>query len=174
MLPICYLPDASVDAVLDRELRELLSLCFTKPQDVVFKERRYFTEPPAHRWIMRDAAGRLVAHIAVHNRRVEAGTWVALVGGIAEVCVHPEARGQRLTSHLLAEVHADLARRGFLFTALFGDRQVYAASGYTMPGNALVGPDAQGRWIPAPRAMVRPLTDVAWPTGEVHMPGPFF
>ncbi len=30
-------------------------MCFTKPQDVVFKDRRYFCEPYPHRWVVRDA-----------------------------------------------------------------------------------------------------------------------
>ena len=40
-----YLPDSSVDDALDEEIRGLLTTCFTKPKDVVFKEQRYFFEP---------------------------------------------------------------------------------------------------------------------------------
>ncbi len=168
---ILYLPDRDVDAALDLELRELLSTCFTKPQDVVFKERRYFTQPPAHRWMIRSSTGKLVAHIAVHERQIAAGPWVASVGGIAEVCVHPEARGQGLAKQMLDEIHATLTQRGVFFTALFGSRSIYASSGYTQPGNVSIGPGPDGQWQPVPELMVRPLTAAVWPTGDVRMPG---
>lgn len=174
MPTILYLPDRAVDAALDLELRELLSTCFTKPQDVVFKERRYFTEPPAHRWMIRSPEGKLVAHIAVHERQIKAGDWVASAGGIAEVCVHPEARGQGLAKLLLDEIHDALAQRGVFFSVLFGSRSIYASSGYTTPGNASIGPGPDGKWQPVPELMVRPLTAAAWPAGEVYLPGPAF
>ena len=44
-----YLSDERVDDALDLEIRGLLTTCFTKPQDVVFKDRRYFREPYPHR-----------------------------------------------------------------------------------------------------------------------------
>lgn len=174
MWPVSYIADADVDEVLDRELRDLLSTCFTKPQDIVFKERRYFRESPAHRWLIRDASGRLLAHLAAHDRRVESGALRARVGGIAEVCVHPDARGQRLASYLLEAAQSDLARRGYLFVALFGSRSVYAASGYTVPECVWIGPGEDGRWIAASGIMVRPLAGNLWPTGEVYLPGPAF
>ena len=174
MPDILYLPDSAVDAALDLELRELLSTCFTKPQDAVFKERRYFAQPPAHRWMIRSPEGKLVAHIAVHERQIEAGAWVASVGGIAEVCVHPEARGQGLAKLLLDEIHVTLTQRGVFFTALFGSRSIYASSGYTQPGNVSIGPGSDGKWQPVPELMVRPLTAAAWPAGDVRMPGPAF
>jgi hypothetical protein len=67
-----YLSDNSVDDALDQEIRGLLTTCFTKPQDVVFKDRRYFREPYPHRWVIRNGQGVLVAHIGVHEKEVEA------------------------------------------------------------------------------------------------------
>lgn len=49
-MTVHYIADADVDAELDRRIRSLLSTCFTKPEDWVFRERRYFNDPPAHRW----------------------------------------------------------------------------------------------------------------------------
>ena len=69
---ITYLSDDSIDAAGDAELRELLSTCFTKPGDEVFKTRRYWREPYKHRWVMRNEAGRLVAHVGIHEKSVEA------------------------------------------------------------------------------------------------------
>ena len=44
-----YVPDDTVDDALDRQIRDLLTLCFTNPEDAVFRERRYFAEPYPHR-----------------------------------------------------------------------------------------------------------------------------
>ena len=169
-----YLPDHRVDASLDLELRGLLSVCFTKPQDVVFRERRYFHEQPAHRWLARDPEGRLVGHIAVHEKRVESAEGVFRAGGVAEVCVHPDARGQNLAMRLLEVVHAGMAERGFAYSMLFGDRSIYEACGYFKPGNAFTGPGPDGAWVPAPDLKVKLTSGHAWPTGEVRVPGPTF
>ena len=174
MHDVLYLPDTAVDAALDLALRELLSTCFTKPEDVVFRERRYFAEPPAHRWMIRNPEGQVVAHIAAHQRRVEAGAWSAPAGGLAEVCVHPGSRGQGLVRLLLKAVHADLQERGCLFSVLFGDPRFYSSSGYVKPDPVFIGPGPDGRWIPADGIMVRPLSQLAWPAGEVHVPGLIF
>ena len=48
-----YLSDNSVDDALDQKIRGLLTTCFTKPQDGVFKDLRYFQEPYPHRWVIR-------------------------------------------------------------------------------------------------------------------------
>lgn len=48
-----YLSDDNIDDASDRELRSLLSACFTKPGDAVFKTRRFWREPYKHRWTIR-------------------------------------------------------------------------------------------------------------------------
>ena len=88
-----YLSDDEVDEALDAEIRGLLTTCFTKPQDVVFRDRRYFIDPYPHRWVIRDPRARMVAHSGVHEKQLEAGGRVVAIGGIAEVCVHPDWRG---------------------------------------------------------------------------------
>ena len=80
-----YLPDYSVTGSMDYELRGLLTTCFTKPQDVVFRDRRYFRDPYPHRWVIRDDNNAIVAHIGVHEKQVEAEGRTCRIGGIAEV-----------------------------------------------------------------------------------------
>ena len=89
-----YLPDDNVTDTLDYELRSLLTTCFTKPQDVVFRDRQYFQEPYPHRWVIRDENNAIVAHIGVHEKQVETEGRTYRIGGIAEVCVHPDYRGK--------------------------------------------------------------------------------
>jgi len=173
---IQYIRDDAVDAALDRELRDLLSTCFTKPEDVVFRERRYFIEPPKHRWLLRDDAGRLIAHVAVHEKVIEAGERSFAIGGVAEVCVHPDYRRRGLVKQMLAQVHGWSAARGVPFAVLFGDPAVYTSSGYVTVEN--LSHDARsedGRPIRKRKtAMVKPLLGESWPSGEVHLPGPEF
>ena len=168
------MPDAAVDAALDRELRGLLSTCFTKPQDVVFRERRHFKEPPAHRWLIRGPDGLLAAHVAVHEKMVEIGGRGRPIGGIAEVCVHPDQRGRGHVRAMLAEIHAWLAAREVPFAVLFGDPRIYTSSGYVAASNLFLRADPPGAWAPATGAMVKPLLAEPWPAGEVHLAGPAF
>lgn len=171
-----YLSDTAVDDAMDAKLRALLSTCFTKPQDKVFGTRRYFTEPPAHRWIIRDENGDPVAHVAVHDKRVVSGGRSYRIAGIAEVCVHPKARGLGFVRNILGHIHAWAAGEGFEFAVLFGDPRVYGSSGYREVGNLFHdGMAADGtpvrKQVPA---MAHPLGAHPWPSGEVYLPGPVF
>jgi len=171
-----YLPDSSVDASLDAELRILLTRCFTKPEDVVFADQRYFCEPYPHRWVIRDTQDSIVAHVGVHEKTVDADGRTFRIGGIAEVCVHPEYRGQGYVKKMLACVHDWLIRHEFDFAVLFGDPHVYGSSGYVQVDN-LVHDEVSDMGEKLTRqspAMVRQLSDTPWPAGQVHLPGPKF
>lgn len=167
-----YLPDETVDEGLDQEIRTLLTTCFTKPQDVVFRERRYFREPYPHRWIIRNEQGVLVAHIGVHEKKAEADGVSYRVGGICEVCVHPDCRGKGYVRQMLEAIHTWLAAQGYAFTCLFGDPKVYSSSGYFAVSNLYNG-GGEKDWLPA-NGMVNTLSDTPWPSGKVLMPGPGF
>ncbi len=166
---VTYLSDVGVDASLDQEIRDLLTACFTKPQDAVFQTRRYFKEPYPHRWVIRSESGLLAAHVGLHEKMVEAGGRTFRIGGIAEVCVHPQARGKGYVRIMLREIDAWQARQGFAFSMLFGDPKVYGSSGYVEVGNLVYGGEDEG-WTPVP-GMIKPLTQTPWPTGQVKLYG---
>ena len=175
-LDVEYLADSSVNASMDARIRELLTTCFTKPEDVVFKDRRYFREPYPHRWVIRDTQGSIIAHVGVHEKFVEADGRTFRIGGIAEVCVHPEFRGRGLVKTMLASVHDWLIRHEFDFAVLFGDPRVYDSSGYVEVNNLIhddVTATGERRTSQSP-AMVRQLSDTPWPDGQVYLPGPKF
>jgi hypothetical protein len=168
-----YIPDVAVDAKLDRQLRDLLSVCFVKPVDNIFTERRFFREPPEHRWLVRDDSGRPIAQVAVHEKAVM-HEWRRLpIGGVAEVCVHPDCRGRGLVRHVMAEAHDWLAARKFLFAMLFGKPEVYTSSGYSTVSNVWCEEyDATG--MPHRKQltpMVRALGSEPWPVDPVLLPG---
>ena len=167
-----YLADKNIDEAGDRELRGLLTTCFTKPQDVVFKTQRYFREPYHHRWIIRNEQGALIAHIGVHEKRIEAEGRSFRIGGICEVCVHPQDRGRGYVRSMLACVHAWLSEQGFPFAVLFGDPRVYGSSGYSVVDNLHLNEDGKG-WEPV-KAMMKEMLETRWPQGDVHLIGPQF
>src|SRR6266436_3571502 len=101
---IDYVPDSQVDAALDEQLRALLSACFTGPRNERFKAQRYCHEMPQHRWLIREP-GRVIAHVALHDKIIGSMEGDRSIGGVAEVAVHPDFRGQGLVRRLLAEGH---------------------------------------------------------------------
>ena len=166
--------EPDVDAELDAQLRALLSLCFTKSQDQVFLTQRYFHEMPQRRWFIRGEEG-LVAHVAVHEKVLGSTTGDLPVWGIAEVCVHPEYRGQGLVKKILERVHKDVASADFLM--LFGKTNVYASSGYRQVDNPLRVYESVARaWKVQviSSAMIRSCGKRTWPEGEIDLRGPMF
>lgn len=168
-----YLADASVDETTDLQLRALLCACFSNPGDDVFQRRRYYHEPPAHRWIIRAPDGTLVAHTAVHEKTVEVDGRPFPIGGVAEVCVLPEYRGRGYVRDMLSTAHAWMIEQGMVFSVLFGKVAVYTSSGYREVHNLYMDvadqPDRQ-----VVTAMIHELASTPWPQDEVYLPGPSF
>lgn len=176
---VIYLPDTQVDAQLDEELRGLLSTCFVGPVNECFRHQRFFHEMPQHRWLVRDASGWLVAHVALHDKRLGTPQGDLRVAGIAEVCVHPDFRGRGLVRTMLDTLHRWAEQQGFRHAALFGDEKVYRGSGYIHAPNPLRYWDKDKQeWItePSPGFHVRPLTQPpeAFPDGLIDLRGPHF
>ena len=161
--------DGDVDPKLDQELRELLSTCFTKAQDTGFKRQRYWQEPPAFHYLIREADGRVIAHAAVHHKK--------LGSAAGDVCVHPSCRGQGLVKVLLRAMHEDLKRRGIPFAMLTGDAKVYGSSGYIPITNPLHYREfGSTTWVtqPHPQAMICVFGEARWPEGTLDLRGPLF
>ncbi len=171
-----YIRDLDVDADLDRSLRDLLSICFTKSGDEVFRERRYFKEPPSHRWFIRNKEGCVIAHVALHEKVVVSSNQDIRVGGVADVCVHPEFRGQGFVRKILVEVHGWLRLNGYRFSLLFGVPRVYTSSEYVSVTNLFWKSKLDNgtvNWEPK-AAMVCQLLETEWPTDNVYLRGQIF
>src|SRR4051812_7651515 len=170
LLPLEYAEEPDVSEALDRELRELISGAFNQPHNLFFKQRRYAQEMPRHRYLLRSLDGRLVAHLAVHDKVVSVTGEAVAIGGIAEVCVHESARGRGHVRRLLERAHHGLVERGVDFAFLFGDSNIYGSSGY-QPITALIrcfNPTSQAfEEAPIPSALVKPLGSRPWPAGPI-------
>lgn len=170
-------PDDSVDDATDRELRVLLSTCFTKPGDDVFLKRRYHLEPPEHRWVVRAASGSVIAHAALRWRVIEISGIDRVIAGLSEVCVAPVHRGQGLVARLLEPIHAWVREHRCDHALLFGDRKVYGSSGYIPARNVFrYWHPHKFRWTEErlPSALVRGLSSRPWPEGRVDLRGVVF
>ncbi len=175
-LELEYVREPGVSVALDHELRELISSCFPQAHNAFFKERRFAQEMPLHRYLMRDAAGRLVAHLAVHEKRVLVGDTELAVGGIAEVCVGESQRGKGLVKHLLELAHRRLLDGGTEFALLFGEAPIYLSSGYVPLTVEIRWFDPVSRAVQSGprRSLYKALAERAWPEGPVDIRGPLF
>ncbi|EDL55791.1 hypothetical protein VSAK1_17372 [Vibrio mediterranei AK1] len=169
---IKYILDDNVDDTINQQLIALLSRCFTKPSDERFKVQRYYNEMPQHRWYIKSPSeDAIIAHLAVHEKTVRIGSQQALIGGVAEVCVHPNYRGHGYVKLLLKQAHNWMAQQGYVYSVLFGRDEVYSSSGYERVTNLyLVGEEIPPR-ATSVSAMVTPLTDKKWPHFKVELKG---
>lgn len=166
-----YLSDAEIDSDCDRAIRDLLCACFTRPEHARFKTQRFFYSPYPHRWLLR-SGNRPIAHLGIHEREMIAGPKRLPCGGIADVCVHPDFRGRGLMRRLLTDAHAWMRNRGWAFSILFGDEQVYQSSGYSRAPVVLENPPAD---IPQPMpALLYRLGDEHWPAISPTLSGNLF
>lgn len=173
-LQVDYVYDPGVDDTLDWQIRSLLGLCFPGP---LFRHKRYNKELPAHRWIVRENEHLLMAHAALHDKRIATPAGERRVGGVAEVCVHPHHRGRGLVKLLLDAMHHWMDAQGFDFALLFGKPEVYGSSGYRPVANPIRYFDVnQNAWIERtiPSAQVRARDGAAWPAGRIDLGCPMF
>jgi predicted acetyltransferase len=111
----------------------------------------------------------LTAQIAVHEKKVCVNGDEISVCGIAEVCVASNYRGHGLAKLMLNAIHNDRKHNGDQFSLLFGDKEIYASSGYVCVDNVLLLNEDK-TWVKADNVMVRPLNQ-DWPTYEVKLIG---
>ena len=172
-----YIRDADVDAKLDADLRTLLSSCFTGEGSAIFARQRFFNEMPPHRWLVRDSAGQLVAHLAVHDKIIGTTIGDLRVGGLAEVCVTASQRGQGLVRRLVALSDQWMLAQDIPFGALLGDFRIYGSSGYrhiVNPIRYLVPPSGEWKTEPMDYFLIKPLGIIDWPHGLIDLRGPKF
>ena len=86
--------------------------------------------------------------------------------------MHPDYRGRGYVRSMLDCVHAWLSHESVPFSVLFGNPKIYGSSGYVLAENLRINEDGKG-WKPV-RAMMRPMSDIGWPDGDVQMVGPKF
>lgn len=170
-----HMPDSSVTAQDDQRLRDLLCLCYTGPQDHVFKQRRYFDQPPQERWIIRDG-DRIIAHNALHVKKVHAGGQTWKVAGVAEMAVHPDYRGKGLALAVLRAGDQWAKAQGLDAVLVPGGSTMYEKNGYVSLRRPLIITPHNSSIEKTETWDLRVLLfkDKSWPEGPVDLKGPLF
>jgi len=171
---IKYIHDTEVGGNLNKKIVHLLSICFVK--EPILHHRRYFKEMPQHRWYIEDDK-KLIAHIAMHEKIMSSKNREFPFGGVAEVAVHPDFRGRGYVRKILIKVHKWLQTNEFPFAILFGEKEIYSSSGYSLVQNEIkYFNDETDKWIiEANRhALKNVLGSNPWPEGLININGPMF
>ena len=118
-LPIDIIAENDLQPDEDRQIRELLRLCFPDWSEIFREHRTWHSTPPIYTVIAREE-GQVIGHIAVVVRTITT-TWNFRynVASIQGVCVTPDKRHTGLASILLREALQEAVRRGFLFAILY-------------------------------------------------------
>ena len=173
---IKFMSDNQVSEELDKQLRDLLVLCFPQTSEI-FSKQRFYQEPPQYRWCLFDQDNLLIGHIALHIKKVKTEFASYDMGGIGEVCVHPNCRKQGIARMLIKQIHDYLRELGFAFSMLFGDTKIYSSSGYKVVHNEIRYFDLKTQeWKigKLPDTMYLELGPINWPDGIVDICGPTF
>ena len=171
---IAHRLDAEISGAEDQELRRLLLACF--PYEGALLTRRYIRQAPAHRWLVRSESGELIAHSGLHDKIIEIGGNDVRIGGVAEVCVIPHARGRGIVRHMLTEIHRWMELERIPYAMLFGQPKVYASSGYAVIQNPIRAESGLiKQWNPFKgKPMARPIAAQPWPASPIDLRGPTF
>ncbi len=171
---IKFVRDLDVNKNLDTKLKTLLALCFAN--QTIFNERRYFKEAPAYRWYL-ESDDEIISHVALHEKIITVDNKKIKIGGIAEVCTHPDYRYKGLTKIILKLADDWLIKQGYKYAMLFGDNRVYSSSGYFNIDNEIKYVEYLTNEVKIERnkdVMVKLLSGEPWPNGLVDLNGPTF
>lgn len=165
----------------EREIMELQQAAFPKTES--FVHQRWHNTPLSddEPWFTIRRDGRLIAGVRLVPRRVSIGGKELDIGGIANVCSHPDVRGAGAGKAVMQAVREYLQTEDrFDFGLLFCNpehRGFYAALGCVDIDNELAHEHPDGtpaRRKPGGGAMIcsgrMSLDD--WPAGEVNLNGP--
>lgn len=132
-----------------------------------FDGRSFYKQRHHLRLIWR-AEGLILGHMALCMRDIRVGPALVPIIGMAEVCTDPDHRGKGIASELMAAAIAEAEESLAEYLVLFGDAQLYAASGFVRYQNPMifVGMDdartSEVRRGKGQDLMIRPLKSAVW------------
>ena len=140
-LPIEIVEENDLQLDEDRQIRELLCLCFPDWAETFRCCRTWHNTPPIYSVIARQR-GQIVGHIAVVVRTITT-TWNFRynVASIQGVCIAPDKRRAGLARCLLQEALQEATKRGFLFAILYCKEFLvpyYTAQGWKLADDSVV------------------------------------
>jgi len=176
-LPVEIVEEHALTQDEDRQIRELLCLCFPDWAKVFQHCRTWHNTPPIYSVIVRQE-GQIIGHIAVVVRTITT-TWNFRynVASIQGVCVAPDHQRVGLAHRLLQEALREAARRGFLFSILYCKEFLvtyYISQGWKLADDSVIMWNSRDLPIAmlSNCPMYYELSDVPFPEGplDVHSP----
>jgi predicted N-acetyltransferase YhbS len=176
-LPIEIVEEHDLKSEEDRQIRELLCLCFPEWEDIFKHSRTWHKTPPIYSVIARQE-GQIIGHIAVVVRTITT-TWNFRynVASIQGVCIAPECRRAGLAHRLLQEALQEAVRRGFQFSILYCKEFLvpyYTSQGWKLADDSVIMWNSRDLPIAmlSNCPMYYELTDGPFPEGplDVHSP----
>ena len=176
-LPVDIIEENVLHPEEDRQIRELLCLCFPDWIEIFRHHRIWHSTPPIYSILVREK-GQIVGHIAIVVRTITT-TWnfrynVASVQG---VCVAPDKRRAGLARRMLQEALREADRRGFLFAILYCKEFLvpyYIAQGWKLADDSVIMWNSRDLPITMRSncPMYYELSNVPFPEGplDVHSP----
>jgi len=176
-LAVEIIDEANLQPDDDRQIRELLCICFPDWAEVFRQRRLWHKTPPIYSAIIRER-GQIIGHIAVVVRTITT-TWNFRynVASIQGVCVAPDKRLTGLSRRLLQEAMREATRRGFPFAILYCKEffvPFYTSHGWKLADDSVVMWNS--RDLPVSMQsncpMYYELGDIPFPEGplDVHSP----
>ncbi len=126
------LEEMRLTATDDAQISTLLQAAFGPG----FNGRSYFQQRHHVRLVIRQD-DRIVGHMALCLRAIRMGETLAQIAGLADVATDPAWQGQGIASKLMAAAIAEAGSSPADFFVLFGDRPLYAASGFLPKTNSV-------------------------------------
>lgn len=127
------MPGYTVRQLFPEELEDMLVLTSTAYNSSVETFRRIYENDPFYSFELTRVAeekGRLIAYMRAAPRTIWIGSSRIKMGGIAEVCTHPEHRRRGIASHLLREMVDLMAEREYPVSMLYGRSEFYGRLGW--------------------------------------------
>ena len=161
----------------DRQIRELLCLCFPDWAEIFQQHRLWHNTPPVYSVIVRGEE-QIIGHIAVVVRTITT-TWNFRynVASIQGVCVSPDQRRVGVSRLLIQKAVQEAARREFLFAILYCKEFLvpfYTSQGWKLADDSVVMWNSKDLPISMRSncPMFLELTETPFPEGplDVHSP----
>ncbi len=128
-----------------QQIIELITLSFGK-WDQKKRDRRYFT--PTYRHLFMYDGSTLVSYLRIILRKATFNTKELLIGGVGDVCTHPDYRGKGFSTQLVGEgmelLNGAGADIGILQTDVTKGAKQYRASGFIAMNKSYIVSDIKG------------------------------
>jgi predicted N-acetyltransferase YhbS len=175
--PVEIVQENDIQPDEDRQIRELLCLCFPDWGNIFRDNRTWHSTSPIYSVIVRQE-GQIIGHLAVVVRTITT-TWNFRynVASIQGVCVAPDKRRAGLSRRLLQVALQEAAKRGFLFAILYCKESLvpfYSSQGWKLADDSVVMWNSRDLpvFMRSNCPMYYELSDTLFPEGplDVHSP----